>query len=274
MSTDLYEGRTRHHRFTPKVHRFEFALWLAFLDADAPEGDDGVFAPGGGARLHVPGKPEFQRADYLDGDVTRPLGAAVRELVAERTGVAPAGPVRTLTQLRTNGYVFNPITVHYCYAVVSGAPAAPTLEAIVLEVTNTPWKERHSYVIDLRPGTRSAIHGSVDDRGRIHATFPKELHVSPFLTMDEEYRFSASVPGDRLWLGLENHRRSVDGATSERVFRADLTLHRVESDTAGLRRVCRRHRVQTARVWAGIHFHAAVLAAKRVRFQPHPKRSS
>jgi DUF1365 family protein len=76
----------------------------------------------------------------------------VRDLVEARTGRRPLGAVQTLTQVRTHGYVFNPLTVHYCLrpARVDGAP--PELEVVVLEVTSTPWHERHCYVVDARPG--------------------------------------------------------------------------------------------------------------------------
>jgi len=44
-----------------------------------------------------------------------PLASAVRELVAERTGVRPQGPIRLLTHLRYFGYCFNPVSFYYCF---------------------------------------------------------------------------------------------------------------------------------------------------------------
>ena len=85
-------------------------------------------------------------------------------LVEERLGSAPQGPIRLLTHLRTFGHCFNPVSFYYCFA-----PDGEQLEAIVAEVTNTPWGERHAYVLDgrradpprrLRQGAaRLALHG-------------------------------------------------------------------------------------------------------------------
>ncbi|MGC3965993.1 MAG: DUF1365 family protein [Pirellulales bacterium] len=75
----------------------------------------------------------------------QPLDATVRELVESRLGFQPAGPIRLLTNLRMLGLRMNPVSFYYCYA-----GDGTKLEALVAEVTNTPWDERHCYVLDLR----------------------------------------------------------------------------------------------------------------------------
>ena len=87
----------------------------------------------------------------LPGRSRAPLDAAVRTLVAERLGSAPQGPIRLLTHLRTFGHSFNPVSFYYCFA-----PDGERLEAIVAEVTNTPWGERHAYVLDAADRARRA----------------------------------------------------------------------------------------------------------------------
>ena len=72
-----------------------------------------------------------------------PLADAVRDLVEERTGARPAGPIRLLTHLRSFGHCFNPVSFYYCFD-----PAGERVEAVVAEVTNTPWGERHAYVLE------------------------------------------------------------------------------------------------------------------------------
>ena len=218
----------------------------------------------------------FERSDYLDGDPTVPLGNAIVDLVAERTGRAPSGRVLTLTQLRSTGYVFNPITVHYCLAAEPEVDGSSRIEVCVLEVTNTPWKERHWYVIDARSGAvedhgRSVSVARTDERGRIRSEFPKAMHVSPFLQMDSTYRFTATPPDDRLWFRLESIE-SHDGEDI-RIFDADLSLRRLALTAENLRVQARRHPFQTIRVWSNIHLHALRLALKRVPFVPHPDRT-
>src|SRR3954447_5669153 len=111
----------------------------------------------------------FERSDYL-GDPRIPLDEAVRALVAERTGNRPAGPIRVLTQLRSFGYCFNPVSFYYCFD-----EAGERVQTVVAEVTNTPWGERHAYVVERR------------GPGILKGDSEKVLHVSPFMGMDHRY---------------------------------------------------------------------------------------
>ena len=275
MRPGLFEGTTRHRRYWPRPVRFRFPLWMVLADADTLVGSqvDLFTAIGATGRRSFGWGLVLDRRDLHDGDPSLGLGEALRDLIGSVTGVRPEGAVRTLTQARDLGYVFNPLTVHWVQNLDGD------LEVVVLEVTNTPWQERHSYVIDLRteselptpvPGC-SVTRGRVDERGRIDAEFPKALHVSPFLTMDERYRFRARLTETRIWLQLENRRDLLGEST--RIFDADLTLERVGATPADLRRLRIRHLLQTRRVWSGIHVRAGLLALRRIPFQPHPDRS-
>ena len=277
MSTSsLYEGVTRHRRFSPVTHEFRFPLFLFLLEHDGSGSDrstsESIRAVGGSIWPAI----RFERSDYLDGDRSLSLGDAIRHLVEVRTGHAPKGRVLTLTQLRTNGYVFNPITVHYCLSAEPQDDGSERIDVVVLEVTNTPWKERHWYVIDARPGAcADRDHGvaiaETDESGRIRSEFAKALHVSPFLQMDSTYRFTAIPPHDRVWFRLESIE-SHDGG-DVKIFDADLSLTRLPLTAESLLAQVRRHPFQTVRVWSSIHRHAIRLALKRVPFVRHPDRS-
>ena len=142
----VYEGTARHRRLTPRAREFAPRLFLAYLDVDALPGSlDGL--PGWSARR--PALVRFRRRDFLDGR-PGPLGDAVRDLVEARLGRRPEGTVHLLAHLRTFGWLFNPLSVYYCRRP-DGA-----LDALVLEVTNTPWGERHWYVIDGSAGALGA----------------------------------------------------------------------------------------------------------------------
>ena len=121
----------------------------------------------------------FRREDFL-GDRATPLPGAVRSLVEERSGLRPMGPVALLANLRTWGWLFNPISLYFC----TGADGQE-VEALVAEVENTPWHERHAYVVGP-PGRHR---------------FAKSMHVSPFLPMDVDYELRYTAPAERL------HRR-------------------------------------------------------------------
>lgn len=279
----LATGRTRHRRHGPKPHDVRAGLTMVLLDDDELGRPDGPDRPGGPLGAGGLWPMRFRRTDHLDADRSTPLGDAVRDLVEARTGERPVGPVRTLTQVRTFGYVFNPITVHWCLAPTAGddadgGDARPTVDVVVLEVTNTPWKERHCYVVDVRPGADPdrmpgpVSVGGVDRRGRVHAEMAKAMHVSPFMPMTQTYRLTCTPPGERTWLRLETFGDRPDGST-ERVFDADMTVRAEPLTRRSVLARLVRHPFPTHRVWLGIHAHAVVLALKRVRFFAHPDRA-
>lgn len=274
----IYTGATRHRRLAPKLHTLRSSLYLVLLDHDELDRADGPRRRGGALGPERWWPVDYRRVDYLDGDPSTPLATSVRDLVEARTGQRPLGPVRTLTQVRTEGYVFNPITVHYCLAPGSEADERPAMEVVVLEVTSTPWHERHCYVVDTRPGADPAAApgpvavGHVDERGRLHAEMPKALHVSPFMPMDQTYRLTCTSPGPRLWLRLETFQDGPDGEPAK-VFDADLALRREPLTRSFMVRRLLDHPFATYKVWLGIHAHAVALAAKRVPFFTHPDRT-
>jgi DUF1365 family protein len=249
----IYEGAVTHRRRTPVAHAFRFPLFLMYLDlAELPELFDGH--PLWSARRRAVAR--FRRADYL-GDPTVPLDVAVRELVQERLGFRPTGPVRMLAHLRYLGHCFNPVVFYWCFAPASAVEAGgrERVEAVVAEVTNTPWGERHTYVV---AGEGNAEHV-------LESRQPKALHVSPFMAMEMTYRWRVATPGEQLAVAIEN--RDADGAL---VFDAQLALRRREISRSTLTRVLVRHPAMTLRVLGGIYGQALRLRLKGARWHAHP----
>jgi DUF1365 family protein len=110
MHSALYIGQVKHRRQAPRVHEFRYPLFMAYLDLAELEQ---VFARRWFWSIDRANLASFRRSDHL-GDPALPLADAVRELVAERTGVRPRGPIRLLTHLRYFGYCFNPVSFYYC----------------------------------------------------------------------------------------------------------------------------------------------------------------
>jgi uncharacterized protein len=228
----LYTGTVRHRRFAVRGREFRHDVTMAYLDLDELDG-----LVGGRLVARRPGLVRLRRRDHLP-DRPGPLADAARELVAERTGRRPSGPVRLLTTPRVAGLTFNPVSFFYCFG------GDGTLAAVVAEVTNTPWGERHAYVVDG------------DGRG---ATLAKTLHVSPFMAMDQRYTLRAPAPGATCSVHIES---TQDG---RRAFDATLNLRRRPLSYRGL--------LATAapRAVALIYGHGAALALRGVPHHPHPE---
>jgi DUF1365 family protein len=177
----------------------------------------------------------------------------VRDLVAQHTGRRPEGPVRLLTHLRYAGYVINPVSFFYCFG-----PGEDRLEAIVAEVTNTPWGERHCYV--LTPGMGAGRSDAIRLRT------PKEFHVSPFMGMQMVYDWSLAPPGSRLDLRIANGE-----GPGEPLFEAALSMQRREIDGRSLAGVLVRHPFLTLEIVAAIYWQALRLRLKGTPFHAHPR---
>jgi DUF1365 family protein len=245
----VYEGVLTHCRERPRRHAFHYTLGMLYLDLDElPGALEGH--PLWSARRPAPGW--FRRADYL-GPGTVPLVEAVRDEVARRAGERPRGPIRLLTHPRYWGWCFNPVSFYYVFA-----PDKETLRWVVAEVTNTPWHERHAYVLGPADG--------VDWESGWRPTCRKVLHVSPFMDMDMEYRWLIRPPGEQLQVVIENH----DG--QKRLFQASLSLVRRPLDRRHLGRLLWRYPWLTLKVVGGIHWQALQLWRKRMPYFPYPGR--
>ncbi|HEU5133872.1 MAG TPA: DUF1365 domain-containing protein [Steroidobacteraceae bacterium] len=250
MHSALYTGRLDHRRFAPRAHQFSYRLFMMYLDlAELDE----IFRGRWLWSARRPALAWLKRADYL-GDASLPLDTVVRARVAERTGVRPPGPIRMLTHLRYFGVGFNPVTFYYCF------DAADTrVESIVAEITNTPWNERHAYVLtDPQPESMERV---------LRYRFAKQFHVSPFMPMEADYDWRFGTPGKRLSVHMQNYEHG------ERVFDATLDLSRREISTRSLAHALAAFPCMTASVLTGIYTQAFRLWWKRIPFHANPSRA-
>jgi uncharacterized protein len=236
-------------------------LRMAYLDLDElPELFDGHAL----WSARRPALAWFRRRDYV-GDPRAPLRIAVTQLVRERTGIALDGPIRLLTHMRYFGHCFNPVSFYYCFDA-----QGERVRAVVAEVTNTPWGERHAYVLSV-DGLGERPPGGA---GRVmRGEFAKALHVSPLMGMDHTYDWRLTEPGERLSVHIESARCGGEH-DGELVFDATLSLRRRPISARELRRVLLRDPFPTLRLTARIYAHALLLRLRGVGWHAHPERLS
>lgn len=249
LHSAIYRGRVQHRRYAPHPHAFRYPLFMLYLDLDEL---DRVFAKRWLWSVNRHNLAAFHRSDYL-GDPALDLREAVRRRFEEVAGRRPRGPIRLLTHLRYFGYCFNPVSFYYCFE-----EDGHTLAGIVAEITNTPWKERHSYVLPIGTAQREAA-------GQPRWCFDKAFHVSPFLPMQRGYDWRFSEPGEKLHVHMNVERQ--DG----RDFDATLTLDRQPLDGSHLAACLLRHPWMTARVLAAIHWQALLIWCRRNPVYDHPQ---
>lgn len=247
MHSGIFSGQVSHWRKSPVSHSFEYRIFMVYLDLS--ELDD-VFSKRWFWSTKRPALARYHRGNYF-GDKRLSLDSAIRDFVAEKSGSKPVGPIRLLTNLSYFGYCFNPISIYYCFDKDD-----TRVETIVAEVNNTPWGEKHCYIL---PDNENAGDESVR-RFRID----KELHVSPFMSMNMSYHWLLTQPSEDVVVHIQS--RSDD----DPMFGATLNLKRQEITGPALAGVLVRYPFMTMKIILAIHWQALKLWIKGCPVVPHP----
>lgn len=251
MHSSIFSGQVSHWRKSPVGHSFRYRVFMMYLDLDEL---DQVFAGRWLWSTRRPALARFRREKYF-GNPAVSLKASIADLVYERTGARPPGPIRLLTNLSYFGYCFNPLSIYYCFDEND-----ERVEAIVAEVSNTPWGERCCYVLsgDMDTGDGDTHRYRSD----------KEMHVSPFMSMDITYDWLLTEPGRGLVVRIDNW------SDENRLFGASLNLRRNEITGFSLARVLTRFPFMTLKIIVGIHWQALRLWLKGCPLVTHPDKKA
>jgi len=317
----VYVGEVRHRRFVPMSHSFTYPLFMLALDLDEWPALAAQHSLLGERWYHL---MRFKRSDFfqyrgkdknhsktshhasnpvddkpaydqlpshlqLKQDVIDNVQAQLVQqgIVTEGSEPPKIARVVLVTHLRIFNFIFNPVSFYYCYDVQN------TLVAIQAEITNTPWKERHSYVLSVLPNLQVAGGGAVKYARKGNAAsqpkhefkFHKDFHVSPFNPMNMQYRWVFSDLHDHYVVHMDNTMQVVtqkqtleESDTIEKHFDATLTLNRQSmaghEGQKNLRRVLIQYPFMTVKVVVGIYWQAFKLFVKRAPFYSHPKHES
>ncbi len=242
FASSLYFGRVTHQRMRPKRHFLAYWLFMMLVDIDE------LPRLGGALRLFSYnrfGLVSFYDRDHGAGDGEN-LRSYVERYLAEAGIAADGGPIRLLCLPRILGYVFNPISVYFCYRSIGG------LSAILYEVSNT-FGQRHTYLIPVR-----------GEEGPVTQSCEKRLYVSPFMEMAMRYDFRVIPPAQSVSITV--NAGDPDGLLIATCFAGRRT---VLSDRT-LARTLAAYPLLTLKVIAGIHWEALLLLLKGLRLTRRP----
>ena len=237
LHSAVYTGRVRHRRRVVTEHDFSYPIYMLGLDLDEVEQVAQRFGVFSIEKFNL---LSFRRKDYL-GDPRDTLKQAVIKQVGELGGeTARISRVYMLGQVRCLGLYFSPVNFFFCFE-----GDKPTL--MLAEVHNTPWNERHCYLVNI------------DDP----APSQKEFHVSPFMDLDMQYHWKIRVQDQRILVHIENWNQ-------EKLFDATLALKKKPLSQQVLASTLKQWPLMTFTILRGIYWQAIRLFGKRVPYYSHP----
>lgn len=237
-------GRIMHRRHKPSTHGFVYPIFMSLLDTREIEK---LFKRSKLWSINRFNLVSFYRKDYISGGDT--IESAVQKKIYDSTGKRFGGQIFILTHMRYLGFCFNPVTFYFCYENDDIQP-----QYIIAEINNTPWNERHCYVLENSKYRKDQSF-----------KFGKEFHVSPFMSMDLDYHWRFDLEQERLNIRME----LFDG--DELCFEAGLDLEALPFNASQMYRVPLRYPFMTLSVVFRIYWQAFQLWVKRTPFHAHPK---
>ena len=240
MESAICTGVVNHERFKPTQHAFEYGIAMMWLNLDEVNHlAHTVKGFSNTARAAF----EFRRSDYL-GDPTLPLKQAVIARMNElnKAKVSLTGDIFLLGQARHYGLYFSPVNFYFLRHKVSGQ-----FTHMLAEVSNTPWNERHHYLVDLKEQSDTE----------------KAFHVSPFNPIDMTYKWHIGEPDETFTL-------IMDCFSAKKDFSAGFKLNRLPMNSDTLGYVMRRTPSMTIKTVLGIYWQALKLWIKRTPVYSHP----
>lgn len=242
QQSGIYTGNIRHRRFSPVARTFSYSFSMFSLNPDAIEELTSQYMLFG-SRWFNPVR--FCEKDYLKSELGS-LKQRIALKVAKLGGQWDGNEVMMLVQCRCLGFYFSPVNLYFCFNDDGRCPL------MLAEVSNTPWQERHYYLVNVEQPQLTQ----------------KYFHVSPFMPLDMHYQWRVKPPGDKLFVHLENLDKSPQ---AKKVFDATMALTRQPMSSLAMIKAWFSLPFSAIKIVTLIYWQALKIFIRGVPFIPHPK---
>jgi len=233
----IYSGFVTHRRFKPKRHFFSYKTFSLLIDLNEIENL--------GKEINFFSYNKFNILSFYDVDHGPRDGNSlipwVKSALANAKINIGSGNIKLLCYPRFFGYVFNPLSIFYCYDDSS------ELKAVLYEVKNT-FNEQHTYVFSASSSSNLILHKC-----------DKKFYVSPFMEMKTFYNFRLLNPGKILSVFIKQEDSRGTLLTACQVGK------KIEMSSRNLLFQFLKHPLMSFKVILAIHFEALRLWIKGVK---------
>lgn len=250
-NSSIYLGNINHRRLSPKTHSFNYALYMLALDINEIEKRQSPSWLFGFSTFHP---LRFVEKDYLRSEPGT-LNQRIRNKVNELADDIDISRIIMLVQVRCFGIYFSPANFYFCY------DQNENCTHMLAEVSNTPWNERHYYLVNLQ--------------NKDEMVSEKTFQVSPFMDLDMSYFWQVKPPSnnnDKLAINIESKRENLQSGKMDKLFDVSLRLHKKEFTHKSLLRVWCQLPVMTIKVVFSIYWQALKLFIKGIPFIGYQKK--
>ena len=233
FSSCIYSGFVIHKRFKPKKHFFSYKTFSLFIDLNELE----ILQK----KIKFFSYNKFNVLSFYNVDHGPRDGSSLTDWVKKILNKADinigAGSIKLLCYPRFYGYVFNPLSIFYCY------DEGLKLKAILYEVKNT-FNEQHTYIF------------KAEGKDKIEQTCKKKFYVSPFMDMETKYDFKLLYPDEKLYVSInQTDKEGVILSAIQTGERKDFNLKQLITNFF-------KYPLMTIKIISAIHFEAFLLWKK------------
>ena len=237
FSSCIYSGFVTHRRFKPKRNFFSYKTFSLLIDLNEIESLERKIKFFSYNKFNI---LSFYNLDHGPRDGSC-LVTWTKKILAESKIDIGSGTIKLLCFPRFFGYVFNPLSIFYCYDENS------RLKAVLYEVKNT-FNEQHTYVFPTSPYSNLILHRC-----------DKKFYVSPFIEMKTFYNFRLLKPGKIINVFIK--QSDIDGT----LLIACQVGQKLELNSKNLFAQFLKHPLMSFKVILAIHFEAFRLWAKGIK---------